>query len=79
MLILKIPEIGHPTSLFSGEMKLPFIALMMVIVFPSQVSNLSLTVVTSLLEKDEVDPKQIGRLEVGILSKSIVLFTFSST
>nr|GMD19053.1 hydroxymethylglutaryl-CoA synthase-like [Ipomoea batatas]GME19784.1 hydroxymethylglutaryl-CoA synthase-like [Ipomoea batatas] len=39
----------------------------------------SLTAVTSLLEKDEVDPKQIGRLEVGILSKSIVLFTFSST
>nr|GMC86856.1 GDP-mannose 3,5-epimerase-like [Ipomoea batatas] len=64
---------------FPSEMKLPFIALMTVIVFPYQVSNLSLTAVTSHLEKDEVDPKQIGRLEVGILSKSIVLFTFSST
>nr|GLL24941.1 hydroxymethylglutaryl-CoA synthase [Ipomoea trifida]GLL31514.1 hydroxymethylglutaryl-CoA synthase [Ipomoea trifida]GLL34488.1 hydroxymethylglutaryl-CoA synthase [Ipomoea trifida] len=42
-------------------------------------SLLCLTAVTSLLEKDEVDPNQIGRLEVGILSKSIVLFTFSST
>ncbi|KAK4770659.1 hypothetical protein SAY87_031191 [Trapa incisa] len=43
------------------------------------VISMSLTVVTSLLEKYEIDPKQIGRLEVGsetVIDKSKSIKTF---
>jgi len=41
--------------------------------------NFSLTAVTSLLEKYKIDPKQIGRLEVGsetVIDKSKSIKTF---
>lgn len=41
--------------------------------------NTSLTVVTSLLEKYKIDPKQIGRLDVGsetVIDKSKSIKTF---
>nr|GMC77722.1 transcription factor RF2b [Ipomoea batatas] len=66
---------SYPSSLFAGPRPVQGSVHKLL----KGLSLLCLTVVTSLLEKDEVDPKQIGRLEVGILSKSIVLFTFSST